>query len=402
MSLRVEGSTPEQELDLEDYRSVVFWRGRVSKGTFRTYVANMGLFMRWLKVNGGSLAGLHPDGLIEYQKNTDNGTRYDILNLVQTWSQTLRTPEGVDYRLNSKKASYSALRSFFVHNRAPLPQDKYKLRSETPDAVGTLTVEEIRDVALSAKPMHRAVIISMFEAGLDLHGFQYWNLNGWEELEDALTGKPKTIEIYQPFRKLNRNPFYTFIGGDAIEAIRNYLPMRPTDAEKEAIFYTQYKTPLSPVTLQQYWLERLEKLGLIVRQPGRGRRYGKNLHEMRDIFRSQWEKSPAKGSVAEFCMGHKIDPLGYNKACKDKSWALGEYRKALPMLEIMSSGRPFGQVKEDEVRGLRDKIDVLEDKVERYELAQANAKFSPGVLESMIEKLMDKRQEERERGINPP
>jgi len=400
MSLRVEGSTPE--LDLEDYRSVVFWRGRVSKGTFRTYVANMGLFMRWLKVNGGPLAGLHPDGLIEYQKNTDNGTRYDILNLVQTWSQTLRTPEGVDYRLNSKKASYSALRSFFVHNRAPLPQDKYKLRSETPDAVGTLTVEEIRDVALSAKPMHRAVIISMFEAGLDLHGFQYWNLNGWEELEDALTGKPKTIEIYQPFRKLNRNPFYTFIGGDAIEAIRNYLPMRPTDAEKEAIFYTQYKTPLSPVTLQQYWLERLEKLGLIVRQPGRGRRYGKNLHEMRDIFRSQWEKSPAKGSVAEFCMGHKIDPLGYNKACKDKSWALGEYRKALPMLEIMSSGRPFGQVKEDEVRGLRDEIDVLKDEVERYRLSQVNAKFSPGVLESMIEKLMDKRLEERERGINPP
>lgn len=400
--MTVEPALAQPVLDLEGYRSVMFWRGRVSKGTFRTYIANLGLFMRWLKVNGGHLAGLHPDGLIEYQKNTDNGTRYDILNLVQTWSQTLRTPEGVDYRLNSKKACYSALRSFFVHNRAPLPRDKYKLRSETPDAVGTLTIEEIRDVALSAKPMHRAVIISMFEAGLDLNGFQYWNLNGWEELEDALDGRPKTIEIYLPFRKLNRNPFYTFIGGDAIEAIRKYLPMRPTNAEREAIFYTQYKTPLSPVTLQQYWLERLEKLGLIVRQSGRGRRYGKNLHEMRDVFRSQWEKSPAKGSVAEFCMGHKIDPLGYNKACKDKAWTLGEYRKALPMLEIMSSGRPFGQVKEDEVRGLRDEIDDLKDEVERYKLAQANAKFSPEVIESMIEKVMDKRLEEGKRGINPP
>jgi len=342
--------------DLEGNKSVIFWRGRVSQGTYRNYVANLGIFMRWLKENGGDLADMSPDGLIDYQKNTDNGTVYDILNLVQTWSQSLRTPEGVDYRLNSKKGAYTALRSFFAHNRAPLPRDPYTLRSETPDAVGTLTIGEVRDIAISAKPMYRAVILSMFESGLDLQGFQHWNLNGWEELEDALRGKPEVIKIRLPFRKMNRNPFYTFIGGDAIEAIRKYIPTRPTDVKRQAIFYTQYKTPLSPVTLQQYWLERLDNLGLIVRKSGRGRRYGKNLHEMRDVFRSQWEKSPAKASVAEFCMGHKIDPLGYNKAHRDEDWVTEEYLQALPMLEIMSSDTPYNRVDAKMVKNMIKEI----------------------------------------------
>jgi len=356
---------------LKREKSVVFWKGRVATGTYKTYMSAFRQFMEWLAENGGALASLSPDGLIEYQKETDNGSRYDILDLTQTWAQELKTPDGVDCRVSYKKSCYSAVRSFFAHNRGPLPRDPYTLRSETPGFEGTLTIENIRDVALASKPLYRAIFLSMFQGGMDIQSFLHWNRNGWEDLRRDLQDEyVDAVKIRIPFRKLNRNPFHTCIGSDAVKAIRDYLPTRPSieearakherDGKQEpfqyAIFYTQFKTPIQKVTLQHYWIDRLTKLGLVKRQNGRGHRYGKNLHELRDVFRSQWEKSPSKGSVAEYMMGHKVDPLEYNKAHKDEKWVKKEYRKALPLLQIMTSGRPYGQVEEDEVESLRAEI----------------------------------------------
>ena len=357
-------------MKLEGYKSIRFWKGRVAPSTFRTYINAYEHFMGWLAENGETLAGMSPDELLEYQKNTDNGTRYDILDLVQTWAQGLRTPDGKDWRATSKRYFYAAVRSFFSHNRAPLPRDPYTLRSETQASEGTLTIENIRDIALASKPVYRAVFLSMFQGSLDLQGFLYWNLHGWEDLRQALRD-PYTdaVKIRLPWRKMNRKPFYTFIGGDALKAIRDYLPERPTEAPVQAIFYSQFKTPLLKSTLQHYWLDRLDKLGIIQRQPGTGQqRYGKNLHEMRDVFRSQWEKSPAKASIAEFCMGHKIDPLEYNKSYRDEDWTREQYLLALPMLQIMSTARPYGLIKisakqmtfQDEFTELLEDPDVRE------------------------------------------
>ena len=346
----------------------------MAPGTYDTYMSAFRLFIGWLAENGGALAGLGPDALIVYQKETDNGTRYDVLDLVQTWAQGLKTPAGADCRVSYKKSCYSAVRSFFAHNRAPLPRDPYTLRSETPGYEGTLTVVNIRDVALASKPLYRAIFLSMFQGGMDIQSFLYWNQHGWEDLrrdlQDEYVG---IVKIRIPFRKMNTKPFCTFVSGDALKAIRDYLPTRPTVEEARAkherdgktepfyyaIFYTQFKTPIQKVTLQHYWMDRLDKLGLVKRKKGRGHRYGKNLHELRDVFRSQWEKSPAKGSVAEYMMGHKVDPLEYNKAHKDEKWVKREVRKAQPLIQIMTSARPYGQVEEDEVQDLRDQVRKL-------------------------------------------
>jgi len=99
---------------------------------------------------------------------------------------------------------------------------------------------------------------------------------------------------------------------------------------------------------------------------------GKNPHEMRDLFRSMWEKSPAKGSVAEFCMGHVIDPLEYNKAFRDDEWVRDQYLNAEPWLNIISSGRPFGQVDKDEVTGLNRRIYELQAQVERLRMGRSD------------------------------
>ncbi len=374
--------------------TVNFWNGRVAPSTFANYMYAFGDFMVWLGENGGPLADLSPDELVAYQKSTDGDSKYDLLDLVQTWAQAMKTPEGVDCRVSTKKGYYSAVRSFFAHNRAPLPRDPYTLRSETPGFEGTLTVENIRDIVLASKPLYRAIFLSMFQGGMDIKSFLRWNKNGWEDLRRDLRDEMvDTVQIKLPFRKLQLKPFDTRLSADAVQAIRDYIPTRPTREEAEAkhlrdgnqepfvyhIFYTQFKTPIKNVTLQHYWMDRLTKLGLVKRRKGRGQRYGKNLHELRDVFRTQWEKSPAKGSVAEYMMGHKVDPLEYNKAHKDDKWTLQEYKKARSMLEILSSARPFGLIDEDSVDELKTLLaDSLQREAELLKMQGMFAKILMG------------------------
>jgi len=46
--------------------------------------------------------------------------------------------------------------------------------------------------------------------------------------------------------------------------------------------------------------------------------------------------SGAAPAVAEFMMGHVVDPLGYNKFWRDPDYVAGEFLKAEPWLNVVS------------------------------------------------------------------
>lgn len=330
---------------------------RLAPKTAKSYRLIFNAFMTWKAEHGREFKDFSADELVEYQKNCDKKDWFNILDLVQNYILSLK-----GLRTKSMKVFYSTVRSFFKHNRAELPRDDFKINSDVEKVRGTLTAEEIRDVVVGSKTVYRAIFLSILQGGMDVSGFEYWNRKGYGELMEQIGND--IVKIYLPGRKGSEKSFYTFIGGDAVKAIRDYLPERPKDAE--AIFVNQYGDPIKYSSLSIYWRRHLAKLGLIKRVRGDGTRvrYGKNLHEFRDIFRSLWKKSPAKASVAEFCMGHIVDPLEYNKAHHDEKWVRGEYRKALPMLQIMSSDTPFGKVDVDEVESLRAQVADLQAQVE--------------------------------------
>ena len=219
-------------------------------------------------------------------------------------------------------------------------------------------------MVLSVNPCYQAITLCMFQAGMDRGSFLWWNSHGWPKLKEDLRDDPEVIRIDLPGRKKVRfeKPYYSFIGRDAIEAVKKWIPHRPENAQ--AIFTDQFDKPITANAIKSIWLRHGDKIGLFSRPGNRdsGNRYGKNVHEMRDVFRTLWQKSPAKPSVAEFCMGHVVDPLEYDKSYTDEKWVRKEYLKALPYLQIMSSGRPYGQVEEDEVDALRAQVADLQDK----------------------------------------
>jgi len=342
----------------DGWSSVERWMSRLAPSTAKKNFEHLKWWLNWVRESKSRFAQFTPDELVSYQKAAGNGEQYDILDeIVQPYILSL---EG---RYSYKRRIYASLKSFFLHGRAELPRDiTFSVKGDRQKVQGTLTLEELRNVILSCNPKYQAIYLSMFQGGMGREEFVYWNLNGWDELKTQLDQNVHPIKISLPGRKKARNikPYYTMIGGDAIKAIRKYVDHeRPPDSEKQAIFYARLGEPLGSYSLHEYWLRHLRKLGyaLPLQKNKRYYRTGKNLHEFRDLFRSQWEKSSAKPSVAEYFMGHRVDIYEYNKAHRDEKWTRNEYLTAELMLNLMSSDTPFGKVDQDEVIQLRRELE---------------------------------------------
>lgn len=358
----------------EGWESVENWLSRLGEGSRKQARWHLEAWLKWVAKGQGKFIGFSPDELVEYQRTSDNGSKFDILNCVQRY--VIDTPGRHGY----KKKKLDNVRSFFLHNRAELPRDRsFNIRGDQPRVIGTLTPEEIRHVVLSSNKAYRAIFLCMLQGALDQEMFTYWNENWYEDLVKQLKENPKVVKVDLPGRKAMKfeKPYYTFIGGDAIEAIQQYLKVRPDEAR--GIFVNQRGKPIGKADLKKYWTRHLRKLD-IVKSTDKGLtkeertriRTGKNLHEIRDVFRSLWSKSPAKHFIGEYFMGHQIDALEYDKSFRDVSFYRREYLLALPMLQIMSSGRPFGQVEEDVLYTQQRRIEVLESELERLRAGRSN------------------------------
>ena len=337
---------------LKDYGSVKRYLSRLAPTTQRNMGYYLHYFFVWVRENSEKFKAMNPDEMVEYQRQAGNGAQYDILDVVQDYVTDL---EG---RRNYKKTLYTAVRGFFKANRAALPQDDYKIQPGEKGLVqGKLTVEELRELILSSKQVYRALFICMFSGGIGQDEIVTWSDTGLQSLMDQLKGDPEYVRVNLPGRKANKNirPFYTILMGDALDQLRKWMDERPREAS--TVFCNQFGDPITKKAIYTYWLRHMRDLGYT--QPGEdsSHRTGRNPHEVRDLFRTQWEKSPAASSPAEFAMGHVVDELGYNKAHLDERWMVGEFRKASPMLNILSSGRPFGQVDENEVERLRRELE---------------------------------------------
>lgn len=377
-------------------RTVDNWLSNLAPSTQvvqRNYFKN---FMNWVHLNGGKFAEYTPDELVEYQREDK---AFDLLDsLIKPY---VRQAVGT---YNTKNSRYNNIRSFFAHNRAELPKDKqFKIRPELEPIQGTLTPEEIKLAILSSNPMYQAVFMSMFQSAMDQEMLTYWNLNGWNSLHEQID--QDIIKIDLPGRKSAKNikPFYTFIGGDAVQSIKAWLVLRAQKVEagkiprdSTVIFCNQYGKAMTKRTIREYWLNHLRKLGLApLSTPGKKQpKTGKGLHEMRDVYRSLWSKSPASHVVGEYLMGHKIDTLEYDKSFRDVEFYREEYEKALPYLQLVSSGAAFGRVEKNEVDQLRKQ---LEEAKQGQNDEMLDLKIQVANLSDALTKVMAKLEENEEK-----
>jgi hypothetical protein len=163
-------------------------------------------------------------------------------------------------------------------------------------------------------------------------------------------------------RKTNPEPYHTFIGKDAVEALREYFEKErgwPAKGEpiwiskplgefqkkqlKDTTVLPDGRVPVLRDTYRDNIRQLSRRIGLIPKQEShaRGVRYGYNPNEIRDVARSVSRKATSSGFdiiCAEFWMGHTIDPLGYDKLQKlEPEWSAEEYHLAEPYFNIISN-----------------------------------------------------------------
>lgn len=353
-----------------ELKSVNHWLGRVSEATGDNYLVYFEIFLGFLENEGFTS---DPDELVKFQAEHHD---FQILDLVQKWVS------GLDLRAGTKNFAYACVRSFFLHNRVSLPRDaSFKIRSNNGRVLSSLKLDELRQIILSSNECYRALFLSMVMGGMGIGEVLHWSANGWSELLEQLDRGDEYISIDLPGRKAGRNirPFSTLLGRDAKDALKIWIQKRGRDDGH--IFLNQYDGSLNPEAIRFYWIRKLRRLGIVKdytpEERGdlnkrRAYRTGKNVHLLRRVFRTRWQKSGAEGIVAEFMMGHIVDPLGYNEATSDPKYLIKEYRTAEPWLNILSQDpetvpRDTIEQMEKELTLLRDQVQEMQPAAERME-----------------------------------
>jgi len=374
-------------VECEDSPEYHKWKQGLKPNSHRGYRAVLWRFVNHIRQGGGPFAYYTLTELTQFQRNAEKDDRYLLLDIVQDYCRNLKviTRHGErlgETRAGTKKTAYAVLCSFFVHNRAPFPPDKFSLTSNIPKVRKLLTLTELKSVVLSSNTTYAAIFLCMLLSGMGVGELVRWSTIGLEDLLDQRVQKKTVYSQYHPFgRKKNDAPFYSRIGGDAIIYLHRYLDkVRPkivkrTGTKSDAIFLTSHGNPITKNAVSQYWRNHLESLGLIlIEKPhSPSKRHNKGGHQIRSLTRTQWSESPAKDVICEGLMGHIIDKNDYNQIMNKHDWVTREYRKALPWLNIMTSNTPFGLYTEDEVeersedyKTLRAEMDeLLEEKRKR-------------------------------------
>jgi len=329
---------------LERGDPVGFWLGRLTTVTRVNYRCYFRHFLVWLNRRPG-WSGVDAAGLLLRQAEAEDP--FELLELLQEYVN------GLDKTLSGKLGEYSTVRSFFDHNRCPLPRDpNFQIRSDKPGVTPKLVLEHIVDLSKASTVRDRSIILVKWQSLQDNTRLVWISNHCAEQLVSQIKTEAHPVRIDLPMgRKKNKKPYYTFIGRDAVDALVAYFEKERLGGwprAGEPIWYMKHwggqRLPLTVPGLAMIWLQLLRRVGLIPKQEGpKGIKYGFNLHEMRDIAKSHLHTHAVKDGfdmdLCKWIMGHgkKIDPSGYDKFHENIEYAKKQYLIAEKHLNILSN-----------------------------------------------------------------
>jgi len=338
---------------------VGFWLGRMAPVSAKVYRSVFNRFLVYVNHQSGWV-GVDAQGLLDRQRG--NGD-YAVLDLLQDWVS------GAEKARKSKELDYVAVQSFFMHNRCALPKDPaFKIRGSKPTVAPKLSVNHIVDVAKAANLRDRSIVLVKWQAMLDNERLEYVCQNLAGPIVEQMKREVHPVRLDLPSRKENERPWYTFIGRDAVDALKEYFEKeRGWPKPNEAVWLSTHGDPLTTSGIEQLWMRLTRRIGFVPKKRGSvGVRYGFNAHEARDVAKSLLH-THAKGEgfdmdCSEFWLGHTVDPLGYDKFMLDQEYVRKQYLIAEPYLNIVSSPIDARRQEDQErIRQLESKLAKVDE-----------------------------------------
>jgi hypothetical protein len=198
------------------------------------------------------------------------------------------------------------------------------------------------------------MILFKWQSFLDNERLISANVHCSDQIVEQLRTDMQPIRVDLSGRKSNENDsegqFYTFIGTDAKEALREYFEKeRGWPKAGEPLWTYANERPVAKAAFEAIWLGILRRTGKIPWKKGpAGSRYGFNLHEFRDAATTRLHIQAKNQGFDMDCVKlwcgqvGEIDPLKYDKFYRDEEYVRQQYSIAEPYLNIISN--PVGAV----------------------------------------------------------
>jgi len=368
-------------------------------------------WFEWLKKKNEKTAGTYLkvfyhyfEGLKEEKKFTNVGALLEDHKIAKKNDDEYRHNDFLksylfDTDVGTKTESYrrqvlSAVRSFYEFNRLPLVKEKVDLRTKN-DKVLTeqklsrkgMSLEEVKTLVNYMKIREKAISLMLMSSGMGMNEFLEFNechcdpeyvkkkghycisVRTMQQLEKINRGEQEPIiKIEFPARKSNANPYYTFIGKDAIDHFNLYLKCRKQLVEENPRLKGENLTPEwqegQPFFISNFGNAYSDKdyrsaIQNYKKQLGFG---GRQLtpHNFRDVFKTLCSHAGVDDKISEFFIGHSLDSYGYNQlASMFPEDIVKEYKKVEPELNFISKGRATTK----ELKELQQKVEVDAERI---------------------------------------
>ncbi|MGD0319753.1 MAG: tyrosine-type recombinase/integrase [Nitrososphaerales archaeon] len=384
-ALRTEVTGYERTPGLQEFRNVPSVQRMLSKlGSEKTkdpWVRRLFRYEQWLKQKGyfGSITEM----LEDYRSAKNEDRRYHHINLVGEFLNSWRASR------ETKNSIVKVIRGFYRKNRADLPREKVVYSKDMLlDTPGTgeqyVKPEEIWRIVNDGHVPARdkAILAVLLYMGMDESTLTtQFNFYAYPQLAKALGDRHEEWDVERGPVRINltrpktETKYYNFLPPRGLQFLKEWLNVRQQITGSEVAIRREAGAEVSdPVFLSskgQPICERLVsnvvrdssfKAGVQRRVEGT-KRYRIHGHEFRDTFKTTCKVAGVDGAVAEFFIGHRIDPLGYDKS----PWAYPEhFREQYLLAEPYLSGEHQRyQVQAEKSHELEDRIRSLESALTR-------------------------------------
>jgi integrase/recombinase XerD len=224
----------------------------------------------------------------------------------------VRVEVGKGYLPTSARNYAMAIRSFYAHygfpiklaGRSKIGKSKVTYRRKL---LNSAQVKKLVDNARS--PRDRAIILTLFQGGMDVSTLCALN---YGDVAEGIEKNERPLKL-NIFREKADVEYYSFLGLDAVEAIKIYLAdMR----SKDIIF--DYSTPLflkeksteriQTNNVQMFFKEIADRAGFTDGSSNGYNLYGP--HSLRESFSSILINKGVPDAIVDFLLGHSLGQMG--------------------------------------------------------------------------------------------
>jgi integrase/recombinase XerD len=293
-------------MNLEEFEEVQRWLNNVKGNTVNSYKTGLTLFCKW--------TGMNPVQLLDEAEEDRMKSRRE------RGKPEARLMEFYNYLISEKKVAkksatlyFTAVRSFYKWNGFPLNVKTPKAAPKKENRKAIITPEVVKKLVDHAPTLRdRAIILFMFQGGFDvstLCSLNYGDVARELEAEKV----PMMIHVVRGKEEVE---YFTFVGRDAVEALKAYLNDRVRKGEE-----LKFDTPLfikdkakrkkgeriSPHHIQNMLRETAIKAGLVSKEEMEKVDFNPyRPHALRAAFSSVLRLSGFDPVLVEFMMGHSI------------------------------------------------------------------------------------------------